>query len=67
MDGEFVILSLERMNGILEHSVGDLTVTVRAGTSLAALQDHLSGQGQLLPLDPPRPELTTVGGAVVTG
>lgn len=67
VDGEFVILSLERMNGILEHSVGDLTVTVRAGTSLAALQDHLSGQGQLLPLDPPRPELTTVGGAVVTG
>ena len=23
VDGEFVILSLERMNGILEHSVGD--------------------------------------------
>lgn len=64
---EFVILSLERMSGVLEHSVGDLTVTVQAGIPLAALQEYLSGQGQRLPIDPPRPELTTAGGAVVTG
>jgi len=64
---EAVILSLERMSGVLEHSVGDLTVTVQAGTPLAALQEYLSGRGQFLPLDPPRPELTTVGGAVMTG
>lgn len=64
---DFVILSLERMSGVLEHSAGDLTVTVRAGTPLTALQEHLSGRGQFLPLDPPRPELTTVGGAVATG
>lgn len=66
-DREFIILSLERMSGVVEHSVGDLTVTVRAGTPLAALQEQLSERGQFLPLDPPRPELTTVGGAVVTG
>jgi glycolate oxidase FAD binding subunit len=64
---DFVILSLERMSGVLEHSAGDLTVTVRAGTSLANLRDHLSRRGQFLPLDPPRPEMTTAGGAVVTG
>ncbi|MFS8514126.1 MAG: FAD-binding oxidoreductase [Planifilum fulgidum] len=64
---DFIILSLERMSGVLEHSAGDLTVTVRAGTSLAALREHLSSRGQFLPLDPPRPELTTVGGAVATG
>ena len=64
---DFIILSLERMDGVLEHSAGDLTVTVRAGTTLSALREHLSRRDQFLPLDPPRPELTTVGGAVVTG
>src|SRR5690606_16881279 len=65
-----VILSMQRMKGILEHSTGDLTVTVLPGTTLAELQQALRAEGQWLPLDPAWPVEATIGGIVsanVTG
>ncbi|MBA4495137.1 FAD-binding oxidoreductase [Paenactinomyces guangxiensis] len=62
-----IIISLIRMNGIVEHSAGDLTVTVQPGTELASLQKHLKEKRQMLPLDPGWPEHATVGGIVATG
>src|SRR5207248_1103948 len=43
---------------------GDMTVTVEAGCTLAALAKTLATSGQWLPLDPPWPEATTIGGLV---
>src|SRR5690606_11710977 len=57
-----ILLSLEKYKGIVEHSVGDLTLTVKAGTTLKEISDELAKKGQRLPLDTPWPEYATIGG-----
>jgi len=59
-----LLLRLDRLDAILAHEAADMTVTVQAGCPLARLQASLAETGQWLPLDPPRPELTTVGGLI---
>ena len=56
-----VILSLKQMTRVVEYSPPDLTVTVEAGLSLAALNEHLSQHNLWLPLDPPGDARMTVG------
>jgi glycolate oxidase FAD binding subunit len=51
--------------GVVEHAAGDMTVAVRAGTTLADLQAALVREGQFLAIDPPVPG--TVGGLIATG
>lgn len=51
-DGD-VVLSTRRLDRVLEHEAGDLTVTVEAGIRLSALADRLAEAGQMLALDPP--------------
>ena len=51
---------------MIEHDHANLTVTAESGISLAALQQLLAGQRQFLPVDPPFPERSTVGGIVAT-
>lgn len=46
---------------IVAYAPDDLTVSVTADTTLAALQEHLGQRGQWLPVDPPHPEHVTVG------
>lgn len=46
---------------IVAYAPDDLTVSVTADTALAALQAHLAGRGQWLPVDPPHPERVTLG------
>ncbi len=43
-----------------------MTVTVEAGATLAEVNAVLSKAGQQLPLDPPRPEHTTIGALIAT-
>jgi glycolate oxidase FAD binding subunit len=57
-----LILSLRRMNRVLEHAFGDMTATVQAGCSFQQMQDTLSAHGQRVALDPLWPETATVGG-----
>lgn len=45
---------------ILEHTPEDLTATVEAGITLAALQHGLAQHRQWLPSDPPNPERVTI-------
>ncbi|MEB3265144.1 MAG: FAD-binding oxidoreductase [Cyanobacteriota bacterium] len=45
-------LSTTALNGVVEHSPGDFTITVRAGTPLAQLQAELADHQQWLALDP---------------
>jgi glycolate oxidase FAD binding subunit len=61
-----VLLRLDRMNRVIDHQAADMTVTVEAGCSLAELDRVLAAAGQWLPLDPPRPDATTVGGLIAT-
>jgi len=59
-----VTLSLARLNRILEHAWADLTVTVEAGCTMAALQQALAQHGQRLAIDVLWPERATVGGVL---
>jgi glycolate oxidase FAD binding subunit len=59
-----VVLALDRLDRVLDHQAGDMTVTVEAGCPLARLATTLEGGGQWLPTDPPRSDVTTVGGLV---
>ncbi|MTJ08417.1 FAD-binding oxidoreductase [Anabaena sp. UHCC 0204] len=61
-----LVVSTERINQLIEHAVGDLTVTVEAGMKFAHLQEILAKSGQTLALDPAKPELATIGGIVAT-
>lgn len=59
-----LVLSTEQLIGVVEYEPADLTVTVRAGTRFADLQESLRQHGQMLPLDPPCADRATVGGIV---
>ena len=51
--GGDVVVSMTRLNQVLEHEAGDLTCTVEAGVRLSDLNARLAGHGQMLALDPP--------------
>ncbi len=61
-----VLLDLYRLDRVLEHAWGDMTVTVEAGCPIDALQAHVAEHGQRLALDPLWPERATAGGGIAT-
>lgn len=61
-----IVVSTEHINQLIEHAVGDLTVTVEAGMQFTHLQEILAKSGQTLALDPAAPESATIGGIVAT-
>lgn len=65
--GVDIVVSTERINQLIEHAVGDLTITVEAGMQFSHLQAILAKSRQFLALDPSNPELATIGGIVATG
>ncbi|MCC3500101.1 MAG: FAD-binding oxidoreductase [Microcoleus sp. PH2017_15_JOR_U_A] len=64
--GGIVVVSTARLNRLVEHAVGDLTVTAEAGMKFADLQEILGKAGQFLPIDPAYPQQATLGGIVAT-
>ena len=62
-----VVISTSRLNQVIEHCVGDLTVTVEAGVKYQDLQAVLAKQGQFLAIDPPYIAGATIGGILATG
>ena len=62
-----LVISTQRCDRLIEHAVGDLTVTVEAGMKLADLQAKLQVHNQFLPIDPSYPDTATLGGIVATG
>ncbi|MBW4641696.1 MAG: FAD-binding oxidoreductase [Goleter apudmare HA4340-LM2] len=62
-----VVVSTECINHLVEHAVGDLTITVEAGMKFSHLQGILAAHRQFLAFDPTTPELATIGGIVATG
>lgn len=61
-----LVISTERLNRVIEHAVGDLTVTVEAGVKFAQLQAILLKTNQFLPLEPAYPQNATIGGIIAT-
>lgn len=64
--GGIAAASTARLNRLVEHAVGDLTVTAEAGMKFADLQQILAAAGQFLPIDPAYPQQATLGGIVAT-
>ncbi len=61
-----LVLSTRRLDRILEHEPGDLTVTVEAGLTFDRLQAELGTRGQWLSLDPPASDRATIGGILAS-
>jgi glycolate oxidase FAD binding subunit len=57
-----LIVSLRRLDRVVEHAWGDMTATVEAGCTVQRLQETLAEHGQRLALDPLWPEKATIGG-----
>lgn len=62
-----IVIKSDRLHRLIDHAVGDLTVTAEAGMQLATLQKILGEKGQFLAIDPAYPESATLGGIVATG
>lgn len=61
-----VLLSMRRMNRVLAHRAGDLTVSVEAGATLREVNQALAAHRQRLALDPPFADRATIGGLLAT-
>ncbi|GGF13361.1 glycolate oxidase [Halobacillus andaensis] len=57
-------LSMAEYKGVVEHNVGDMTVTVRAGTTITELQEFLQEHHQMIAIDPNWPDQSTIGGVI---
>ncbi len=64
----FTLVELrEALSGDVEHAPEDLTLLAPAGVTVAEVNRQLAAHGQFLPLDPPWPELATLGGTLAVG
>lgn len=54
-------VDLTSLHRLLEHTAEDMTATVEAGMTLAALQNELAKRSQWLPIDPPHSDKLAVG------
>ena len=59
-----LMVSLERLNQIVEHEPADQTATIQAGIRFADLQRQLGERGQYVALDPPHRAICTLGGVI---
>ncbi|MEL6815491.1 MAG: FAD-binding oxidoreductase [Cyanobacteria bacterium J06598_3] len=65
-EGIDMVVSTARLNQLVDHAVGDFTVTVQPGLTVAALRQALAAQGQFLAIDPAFDAQATLGGIVST-
>lgn len=59
-------LRLTGLNRIVDYPHRDMTITVEAGVSMAALAEELARHGQRLPVDAADAEQATLGGMIAT-
>ena len=59
-------LSLAGHSGVVDYVPGDLTITIRAGTTLAELERIVGEQGQWFPVNPYGSSEGTIGATVAT-
>jgi glycolate oxidase FAD binding subunit len=63
---QILVLHLAQINQLIDHAVGDMTVTVESGMRFADLQAILARAGQFLPIDPRFYDQATIGGVIAT-
>jgi glycolate oxidase FAD binding subunit len=61
-----LVLEMHRLNTLREHTWQDMTCSVEAGCTWAALEAGLAQHGQFVAVDPLWPDKATVGGIVAT-
>lgn len=61
-----VAIDTTALRRVIEYPAADMTITVEAGITLAALREVLVAQGQRLNLEAPQPEKATLGGIFAT-
>ena len=61
-----VAVDLRGLSAVIDYPARDMTITVQAGITIAALQRLLAQENQRLPIDVPRPEEATLGGAIAS-
>ncbi len=61
-----LVISIQKLNRLIDHAIEDMTVTVEAGMRFADLQLLLAKHRQWLPLDPIYPTQATLGGILAT-
>ena len=62
-----LVLDLGGLNRLVDYQPADMTATVEAGMTLAALQEQLAPGGEFVPLESALPDRSTVGGALAVG
>ena len=66
-EGVDLALDTRGLARVLAYEPADLTLSVEAGASLAAIQSLLAERGQELPIDVAFPARATIGGVIATG
>lgn len=61
-----VFLDMARLNRVLRYDPGDLTIGVQAGARVGEVQSDVAAHHQLLPLDGPQSERSSIGGILAT-
>ncbi|HKD36764.1 MAG TPA: FAD-binding oxidoreductase [Pirellulales bacterium] len=59
-------LSLAKINRVVDYPARDMTITVEAGITMAALAATLAAERQRLPIDAPHADRATLGGVIAT-
>lgn len=62
----WLVVRTRRLNRLVEYEPADLTIVVEAGMTPIELDALLRPHGQMLPVDAPLPERTTLGGMIAT-
>ncbi|MGG6263843.1 FAD-binding oxidoreductase [Leptolyngbya sp. AN03gr2] len=66
IDSVALVVSTEKLDRLIEHAEGDLTVTAEAGISFAELQSIVGKAGQFCAIDPIFSDRATLGGVIAT-
>jgi glycolate oxidase FAD binding subunit len=61
---DYLVLSLRRLDRVVDYQPDNMILTLEAGVTLARVQEITSEKRQWLPLDPPRIKSTTMGGLI---
>jgi glycolate oxidase FAD binding subunit len=59
-----IAVDVRGLDAVLDYPARDMTITLKAGVTVAALQRLLAAENQRLPVDVPRPEEATIGGTL---
>ena len=61
-----ILMTLASYKGIIEHSIGDMTMTVRAGTTMEEITNALAEKGQMVPIESAWSSHATIGGVIAS-